>query len=127
MQEEIFGPVLPVLSYRDRGELIAELNLLPSPLALYLFSSDKKAIREITARCSFGGGCVNDTVIHLATPYLPFGGVGESGAGAYHGKYGFECFSHAKSLIKKSRAIDLPMRYQPYTKRKFKLIRKFLK
>ncbi|MDE5897113.1 MAG: aldehyde dehydrogenase [Clostridia bacterium] len=127
MKEEIFGPVLPVLTYRDRGALIEELNALPSPLALYLFSSDKKAIGDITARCSFGGGCINDTIIHLASPYLPFGGAGESGMGCYHGKDGFFCFTHEKSIVNKSVRIDLPMRYQPYTKKKENMIRKFLK
>ena len=127
MREEIFGPVLPVLSYNDENELLAELQALPSPLAFYLFSSDRKRIRKFTTRCKFGGGCVNDTVIHLATPYLPFGGAGESGTGSYHGKAGFDCFTHEKSIVDKKTWFDLPVRYQPYTKRKAKLIRKFLK
>lgn len=127
MQEEIFGPVLPVLSYRNDEELLGALQLLPSPLALYLFTSNKHAIEKFTTRISFGGGCVNDTVIHLSAPNLPFGGVGNSGMGAYHGEAGFACFTHEKSIVNKKTAIDLPMRYQPYKKKNDALIRRFLK
>lgn len=127
MQEEIFGPVLPVLTYREKAELIASLQALPAPLALYLFSSDKKAVEEITSRVQFGGGCVNDTIIHLATTQMAFGGVGNSGMGSYHGEAGFLCFTHEKSIVNKKTWIDLPMRYQPYTKGNEKLTRFFLK
>lgn len=127
MQEEIFGPVLPVLTYRDEEELLSALQALPSPLALYLFTSDRRAIETFTTRLSFGGGCVNDTVIHLSVPDLPFGGVGNSGMGAYHGEAGFACFTHEKSIVNKKTAIDLPMRYQPYKKKNDALIRRFLK
>lgn len=127
MQEEIFGPVLPVLSYRNDEELLNALQALPSPLALYLFTSNKHAIENFTTRLSFGGGCVNDTVIHLSAPNLPFGGVGNSGMGAYHGDAGFACFTHEKSIVNKKTAIDLPMRYQPYKKKNDALIRRFLK
>ena len=127
MAEEIFGPLLPILTYRDLEEALARINARPHPLALYLFSQDKVRIRAVTARCPFGGGCVNDTVIHLATSHMGFGGVGESGMGAYHGKAGFEAFSHQKSIVDKKTWLDLPMRYQPYRPFSDRLIRKFLK
>ena len=114
MGEEIFGPVLPVLSYRQPEEIIDLLAEKPKPLALYVFSQNRSFIKEITERCSFGGGCVNDTVIHLATTRMGFGGVGESGMGAYHGKAGFDTFSHTKSIVNKKTWIDLPVRYAPY-------------
>ena len=98
----------------------------PKPLALYLFSRNKGHIRAVTERCSFGGGCVNDVVIHLATSAMGFGGVGESGMGAYHGRVGFETFSHPKSILKKGRGPDLPVRYRPYAPWKEMLLRKFL-
>lgn len=127
MQEEIFGPVLPVLTFESREELISELQALPSPLALYLFTSDKKAVKEITSRCQFGGGCVNDTIIHLATSNMGFGGVAGSGMGSYHGKDGFFCFTHEKSIVNKKTWLDLPMRYQPYKKILEKITRLFLR
>ncbi len=127
MGEEIFGPILPVLEFENIEEVIDVVNSHPSPLALYIFSSNKKNIDSVTKRCSFGGGCVNDTVIHLATSRMGFGGVGESGMGAYHGKYGFDTFSHEKSIVDKKTQIDLPMRYQPFTKFNEKLIRMFLR
>ena len=114
MQEEIFGPVLPILTYRNIDEVYALLGGKPKPLALYIFSENKNTIRNVTQRCSYGGGCVNDAVIHLATSNLGFGGVGESGMGAYHGKVGFDTFSHTKSILDKKTWLDLPMRYQPY-------------
>lgn len=127
MQEEIFGPVLPVLTFDTLDEAVAQVNALQHPLALYLFTSDKRAVRMVTARCGFGGGCINDTVIHLATSQMGFGGFGESGMGAYHGKAGFDTFSHTKSMVQKSTRLDLPMRYQPYSSRYEKLLRFFLK
>lgn len=127
MQEEIFGPVLPVLIYDDIKEVIALLADRPKPLALYLFSEDKDSIRLVTERCSYGGGCINDTMIHLATSEMGFGGVGESGMGAYHGKTGFEAFSHMKSMVDKKTWMDLPIRYQPYQKVYSKLLRIFLR
>lgn len=116
MQEEIFGPVLPVISYDDLQEAIEHIQSLPHPLALYHFSSDKCAIATVRERCAFGGGCTNDTIIHLATSNMGFGGIGESGMGAYHGKTGFDAFSHRKSIVDKKTWIDLPMRYQPFQK-----------
>ena len=96
-------------------------------LALYLFTTDHDTERTVLERVSFGGGCVNDTIIHLATPYMPFGGVGNSGMGGYHGKYSFDTFTHYKSVLKKANWLDLPMRYQPYTDGNFKLLKMFLK
>lgn len=127
MQEEIFGPILPVLTYHSLEDLIHLLNERPHPLAAYYFSSDKALIRRFTSKVQFGGGCINDAVIHLATSAMPFGGVGASGMGSYHGKAGFDTFSHKKSIVDKKTFIDLPMRYQPYTKVYDTLIRMFLR
>lgn len=127
MQEEIFGPVMPVLTFNRFEEIYDLLADKPKPLALYLFSQDKAHIRSVTERCRFGGGCVNDTVIHLATSNMGFGGVGESGMGSYHGKAGFEAFSHTKSIVNKKMWVDLPMRYRPYRKSNEKLLRMFLR
>ena len=127
MQDEIFGPIMPVLSYTDIGDVINYIDSHPRPLATYIFTRDRKMKRMLLERLHFGGGCVNDTIIHLASETLPFGGVGESGMGHYHGKYGFETFSHLKSIVNKPFWLDLPMRYQPYTALKDRLIRKFLK
>lgn len=128
MGEEIFGPVLPILTYESIDEVIQTVNSHDRPLALYLFSSNKKTIRRVTSKCTFGGGCINDVIIHLATAHMGFGGVGESGMGAYHGKVGFDTFSHKKSIVDKKTWIDLPMRYQPYNRGHYaKLLRMFLK
>ena len=127
MQEEIFGPILPIITFEDINTVIQEINGNPAPLALYIFSKDNKTIHKVTENCSFGGGCINDTIIHLATSKMGFGGVGESGMGAYHGESGFETFSHKKSIVDKKTFMDLPMRYQPYTSLSAKLIRMFLK
>lgn len=127
MQEEIFGPVLPILTYESLDVAIQKINSMSSPLALYLFSTDKSVVKKVTSHCGFGGGCVNDTIIHLATSEMGFGGFGASGMGSYHGKEGFRTFSHYKSIVDKKNWIDLPMRYQPYKKSHEKLIRFFLK
>ena len=128
MQEEIFGPVLPVLTYENFDELMLLLKKRPKPLALYLFSSNKAHIRRVNEELSYGGGCINDTIIHLATSEMGFGGVGESGMGAYHGKAGFDAFSHQKSIVDKKTWLDLPMRYQPYTSKLYrKLLQVFLR
>lgn len=127
MQEEIFGPVMPILVFDSLEEVIDRINTMPHPLALYFFTSDKAAAKEITSRCGFGGGCINDTIIHLATTEMGFGGFGESGMGAYHGKTGFDTFSHYKSIVDKKTWLDLPMRYQPYRKMHEKMVRFFLK
>ncbi len=128
MQEEIFGPVMPILTFDNIEDVVNILSNKPKPLALYIFSEDKKNINMITERCSFGGGCVNDTIIHLATSEMGFGGVGESGMGSYHGKAGFDAFSHTKSIVDKKTWMDLPMRYQPYDRKiNRKLLHLFLK
>jgi len=127
MQEEIFGPLLPVLTFRSYEDIYRIVEAHPTPLALYVFSNDKAVQREITSRISFGGGCINDTIIHLATSEMGFGGVGESGMGAYHGKAGFDTFTHYKSMVHKANWLDLNMRYQPYSEMKRKLIKLFLK
>lgn len=128
MQQEIFGPILPIISFDSFEEVYAQLNAMPKPLALYLFSEDRQRIRQLTGRCRYGGGCINDAVIHLATSEMGFGGVGESGMGAYHGKQGFEAFSHTKSILGKKTWLDLPMRYQPYNRKLYgKLLRMFLR
>lgn len=127
MQEEIFGPIMPILIFDNLDEAIRNINAMPHPLALYLFTSDKAAAKKVTSRCGFGGGCINDTIIHLATTEMGFGGFGESGIGSYHGKVGFDTFSHYKSIVDKKTWIDLPMRYQPYRKLHEKMIRFFLK
>ncbi|SHK47570.1 aldehyde dehydrogenase (NAD+) [Anaerocolumna jejuensis DSM 15929] len=125
MQEEIFGPLLPVLAYENIQEAAAFVNNRPKPLALYLFTTSKRNERFIMKNTSFGGGCINDTIVHLATSHMGFGGVGESGMGTYHGKESFSTFSHSKSVLKKSNFLDIPLRYPPY-KKKIKLLRKIL-
>lgn len=128
MQEEIFGPVMPIITYNSTDEIYEMLSGRQKPLALYIFSEDSGLIREVTSRTSFGGGCVNDVIIHLATSEMGFGGVGESGMGAYHGKTGFDAFSHTKSIVDKKTWLDLPMRYQPYNRGIYsKLLHMFLK
>ena len=128
MGEEIFGPIMPILIFDDFDEVVDDLKDKDNPLALYLFSSDKAHKKRVTTELSYGGGCINDVIIHLATSEMGFGGVGESGMGAYHGKAGFDAFSHYKSIVDKKTWIDLPMRYQPYNNRFFKkLLHIFLK
>ncbi len=127
MQEEIFGPVLPVLSFRTLAEAEAILRRREKPLALYLFTEDPAVRRRILRRISFGGGCVNDTVLHLTSPWLPFGGVGGSGMGHYHGKYSFDTFSHQKGVACVSSRVDIPLRYPPYTAGKKKRIAALLR
>ena len=127
MQEEIFGPVLPVLTYDEFDEIFGLLADKPKPLALYLFTENKDRVKAVNERLSYGGGCINDTVIHLATAEMGFGGVGESGMGSYHGKAGFDAFSHTKSIVEKKTWLDLPMRYQPSKFVYERLLEKFLK
>ena len=127
MKEEIFGPVLPILTFKTINEVVETVENHSHPLALYVFSTNKKNIKQITEHCRYGGGCINDVVVHLATPEMPFGGFGESGMGSYHGKFGFETFSHRKSTLDKKLWLDLPMRYQPYKNFYNKLLRIFLK
>ena len=127
MGEEIFGPILPVLTFDTLEEAIQTVEAHPHPLALYFFSENKTAQSQILNCCRFGGGCINDTIIHLATSAMPFGGVGESGMGGYHGKAGFETFSHYRSIVDKKTWMDLPIRYQHYTALKEKMLHMFLK
>ena len=127
MGEEIFGPVLPVIPFDRLEEAEAFILDRPRPLALYLFSEDRAARRRFVERVPFGGGCINDTILHLTNPHLPFGGVGDSGMGRYHGKYSFDTFSHVKGVLRSSSRVDLPVRYPPYTPEKLKLARRFLR
>lgn len=126
MGEEIFGPVLPVLTYKSLESAAEKINSMNSPLALYLFSSDRGHIGFVKERIPYGGGCINDVLIHLATSEMGFGGVGESGMGAYHGRRGFDTFTHEKSIVDKKTFFDMPMRYQPYTAFYEKLMHLFI-
>lgn len=126
MQEEIFGPILPVIEYRDLNDIINKINHRPKPLALYFFTTSKERERKIIKSISYGGGCINDTIMHLATSHMPFGGVGESGMGGYHGKASFETFSHQKSVLNKAIQFDMPLRYPPY-KNHLSMIKRILK
>ncbi|MCC3358635.1 aldehyde dehydrogenase [Bacillus sp. REN16] len=126
MEDEIFGPILPVMRYEDILQVINEINMKPKPLALYIFSEVERVQNKVLESISFGGGCVNDTVYHFTSPHLPFGGVGESGIGAYHGKGSFDVFSHEKGIMKQTTRFDLPLRY-PTTKYGLKLIKMIMK
>ncbi|MCF0242157.1 MAG: aldehyde dehydrogenase [Treponema sp.] len=127
MQEEIFGPVMPIISYNDIDDVISRINSMQHPLALYIFTNKNRIAKNVISRTGFGGGCINDVVVHLSTTELAFGGFGESGMGSYHGKQGFETFSHTKNIMDKKQWIDLPMRYQPFKSLYGKLLRMFLK
>jgi aldehyde dehydrogenase (NAD+) len=126
MVEEIFGPLLPILEYKDLNDVISRINNRPKPLALYFFTKNKPNERKIIQSISYGGGCINDTIMHLTSSNMPFGGVGESGMGGYHGSASFDTFSHKKSILKKSNWFDLPLRYPPY-KDHLALIKKIMK
>ena len=126
MQEEIFGPILPIISYNTKSEIDKIISSFDKPLSFYIFSEKKSFIDEMLDKYSFGGGCVNDVIVHLINNRLPFGGVGNSGIGAYHGKLSFDIFSHKKSMVKRANWLDLPMRYAPYGN-KLKWIKKLLK
>lgn len=128
MEDEIFGPILPILSYNSLDEIVSDLGNKPRPLALYLFTESKEEIKMITSRTNYGGGCINDVVVHLSSSELGFGGVGESGMGSYHGKDGFNAFSYEKNIMNRKTWLDLPLRYQPYDKKKnIKVIKSILK
>jgi len=114
MEAEIFGPILPILTYETMGEAIAAINAQPKPLALYLFTNDQNLQKQVLSQTSSGGVCINDTIMQLGAPSMPFGGVGESGMGAYHGKFSFDTFSHRKSVLKRKFWLDLALRYPPY-------------
>ena len=125
MQEEIFGPILPILSYQTDDQIESVISQFDKPLSLYVFSTNKKFCQQVIDNYSFGGGCINDTIVYFANKRLPFGGVGNSGIGAYHGNYSFETFSHAKPILKKANWIDIPLRYAPY-KNKINMLKKLL-
>jgi len=127
MQEEIFGPILPILTYKELEEAIESIRKLDKPLALYLFTNNKETETKVLCAISSGGVCINDVLTHIVPPNLPFGGVGTSGMGAYHGKYSFTTFSHQKSILRKSTRVDIPILFPPYTEKKEKMIRKVLK
>ena len=127
MQEEIFGPILPMLPYSDIRECIGYITAHPRPLSLYLFTANPAVERLVLNSCSFGGGCINDVIIHVASSLMPFGGVGASGMGSYHGKKSFDTFTHYRSVLKKATWLDLPIRYRPYSPGRDKLVRRFLK
>lgn len=127
MREEIFGPLMPVITYESFDKMLAKINEGPHPLALYIFTKNPSAAQKAVSICGFGGGCINDTIIHLATSHMGFGGFGESGMGSYHGKAGFDAFSHYKSIVDKKLWLDLPMRYQPYRREYEKLLHLFLR
>lgn len=126
MEDEIFGPILPIIEYDKLEDVIKTIQQHPKPLALYVFSEDRKVQEQVTNNIPYGGGCINDVVYHLATPYLPFGGVGSSGLGSYHGEESFRTFSHYKSILSQSTAFDMKIRYSS-TKSALKFIRKLLK
>ena len=115
MEDEIFGPILPVISFKNLNEVHKIINRYPKPLSLYVFSTNTTQAKKLIKEFSFGGGCINDTVVHFANHKLPFGGVGNSGIGAYHGKYTFDTFSHKKAIVKKANWLDIPLRYAPYS------------
>ena len=122
MQEEIFGPVLPVIDFEEFNEVYGIIEQNPKPLATYIFSRNKKLIREFMKRTRSGNACVNETVMQIASPYLPYGGVGSSGIGRYHGKGSFETFSNLRSVLVKSNLLDIWLRYPPYSKFKIKIV-----
>ena len=126
MQEEIFGPVLPAITFGTKAELLAIMRHFEKPLACYLFTRDRSMERWLLSHVSFGGGCINDTIMHLATSDMGFGGVGSSGMGSYHGKAGFETFSHRKSVVKKANWPDIPLRYHPYKDWKDEVVRRIM-
>ena len=127
MQEEIFGPVLPVIPFDDVDEIIPMINSREKPLALYLFSRRAGVQEKIVAKVPFGGGCINDTVVHLASSRMPFGGVGQSGMGKYHGKASFDTFTHEKSVLIRGNHPDIRLRYPPYDEKTFRTLHQFLK
>ena len=126
MQDEIFGPILPILSYTNENYLEEVISKYEKPLSLYVFTQNKSFAKKIIQQYSFGGGCINDTLIYFSNNKLPFGGVGDSGFGSYHGKRSFDTFTHQKSIVKKANWLDIPLRYAPY-KGKLKKLKVLLK
>jgi aldehyde dehydrogenase (NAD+) len=127
MQQEIFGPILPIINYDYLEDAIYRVHKLPKPLSCYVFTKSRKVKKEILNRISFGGGMVNDAVTHISNSHLPFGGVGPSGMGSYHGEAGFKAFTHYKSIVEKSTLLELPLKYYPHSKRKLWWIKQFFK
>ncbi len=125
MADEIFGPILPVISYSNLDDVIAVIKRRPKPLSCYLYTKDKQIKEKVLREISFGGGCVNDSIMHITNSNLPFGGVGNSGIGNYHGKAGFNAFTHYKSIMEKPTWFELNLKYYPYTKKKLKWVRRF--
>lgn len=126
MQQEIFGPILPILNYTDLNEVLTQIQQHPRPLALYIFTKDKGKAEHVMHTLTFGGGCINDVVEHVASSHIPFGGVGNSGMGMYHGKFSFDTFSHIKGILDKSKILDMPEKYLPPSEKKFGVLRKFI-
>ncbi|GAA6771288.1 hypothetical protein AAGS39_20340 [Flavobacterium sp. CGRL2] len=125
MKEEIFGPILPILTYENENDIEKVVSRYEKPLSFYIFSENNSFTKKLIKKYSFGGGCINDTVVHFSNKRLPFGGVGHSGIGAYHGQLSFDTFSHHKAMVKKGNWLDLPMRYAPY-KEKLASIKRIL-
>ena len=126
MKDEIFGPVLPIATYETEEELLDLARRNPDPLAAYIFSKDSQFADRISRELPFGGGCINNAMLHIVNPHLPFGGVRNSGWGAYHGRHSFDSFSHSKSMIKTGRWFDLKQKYPPYSALALKLIKKLM-
>lgn len=127
MSEEIFGPILPIISFSNLDEIIGEIKKLSKPLALYLFTENYEVEEKVLEEISSGGACINDTITHLANPELPFGGVGNSGIGAYHGKESFKTFSHRKSVVRKTTKINIPIVFPPFNKKNLDNVKKLMK
>ena len=127
MEEEIFGPILPLLEYENLDEVISHIKNKQKPLAIYVFTKDRIAGKKIIDNISYGGGCINDVLVHVGNPHLPFGGVGTSGIGSYHGKRSFDTFSHMKSILERNMSMESDIMYPPYTAKKLGMIKKFLK
>jgi len=127
MEEELFGPVLPIIVYSDINKALEEIRPLGKPLGFYIFTEDRNLAEKVMSRVSFGGGCVNDVLFHITSPYLPFGGIGNSGMGRYHGRYSFDTFTHEKSVLKSSSLLNIRFNEPAITPLKENFIRKFLK
>jgi aldehyde dehydrogenase (NAD+) len=127
MQEEIFGPILPILVFDELNDVLTNIKERPSPLAMYVFSSNNATQKKIMTEIPFGGGCINDTIMHITNSSLPFGGIGFSGMGNYHGEAGFKTFTHEKSVFVKPTFFELKLKYPPYSSGKFNLLRRLVK
>ncbi len=126
MQDEIFGPILPVMAYRELDDVLAFINRRERPLALYLFSNDSSAEERVLGETSSGGACINGTIMHISNAKMPFGGVGPSGMGAYHGRHSFETFSHRKAVLRRGFRLDMKLMYPPYSKTKTNMVKRML-